>query len=205
MNAAFMLDGEYILAIVRQIQLPPLAAGPVPITPKFDAVSFEPGGTILLDGSAKLRIGGLDVKAKITLKLLDSQTIRIRLIYLKVSGNDVLWAVRMGAEEFLTSLALPVKVVINESDFYAEFKMPVDFVPIKAILTENNQLAIVPDVPDVTAAMAWQKANAAKAAHHGGSMAAVIQNIEPDTAKTTGSTSGIAPGVVPIAGQGVRK
>lgn len=199
MNAAFMMDGEFILAITRQFPMPPLAIGRVPVVPKFDSVTFEPGGAILLDGSAKLRVGGLDVKARLTLKLLDPHLIRLRLIDFKVSGNDMLWLIKMGADEFMNGLSLPsARLVVNDKDFYADVALPVKWAPLKAILTENNQLAIVPDVPDVNAAIAGQKANAAKAAHHpdGPKFGALIVDVAPDTGKATGSTSGITPGAV---------
>jgi len=150
----FSFDSSDATAHINQLKLP---AGV-----KFQGIVFEPPHAFWVDGAFDAGIlGGYDVKVKFQFKLIDSRTIRARLIEVKVSGFGV-GDVKNLVYNVVEKLNLPGVVVKQGKvphseviDRYVEYTVPVDFVPIKALETDEDSINVVIEKVDINKAIAY--------------------------------------------------
>lgn len=147
-----VIDNKDILFHFTQLK----TAGIVPAQVKFDGVTFERGGSVLVDGAIDLPvIGGFDVKFKLVVKLLaDLKTIRLRVVDVKVSGfgtRDIVMAV---LKRIVEGMDVPgLRWVVDGNDGYCEYKRPQDWILMRDIQTDGDRLSIVLDGFDIPAAI----------------------------------------------------
>lgn len=131
------------------------AAGFIPTQVKFDSVTFERGGSILIDGAIDLPVvGGFDVKLKLVAKLLaDSSTIRLRIVDVRVSGIGSRALVMLFLSKIAENLTVAgLRYVTEATDGYLEYSKPQKWILLKGIQTDENQLSVAYDI-DVPAMM----------------------------------------------------
>jgi hypothetical protein len=158
-----------VLDVVAQLPL----KGALGFSPKFQGVKFEAGGTIWLDGALGAPVGGLDVKVKLQLILVNPITIRLRIIDILTSGQSTRTLVMFFIRNVLAGLDAPFLThVQTKDDEYFEFKNPVDFWPLQSISTDDNCLTIEASAPIVTKLQSYIAAMQKQALDKNGSMAA---------------------------------
>lgn len=131
-------------------------AGIVPSQVKLDEVTFEPGGSVLVDGGIDLPVvGGFDVKLKLVVKLLaDLRTIRIRVVDVKVSGVGTRGIVMVFVQRIVENMRVPgLRWVSEGSDGYCEYTRPQEWLLMRNIVTDSNRFALVLDGVDIPLAI----------------------------------------------------
>lgn len=147
-----IIDNKDILFHFNQLK----KAGVVPSQVKLDGVTFERGGSVLVDGAIDLPvIGGFDVKLKLVVKLLaDLRTIRIRVVEVKVSGVGTRGVVMVFLKRIVENMTLPgLRWVLDGDDGYCQYTRPQEWILMRDIQTGDNRFVLILDGFDIPLAM----------------------------------------------------
>lgn len=122
-------------------------AGRIPDNVKFDGVTFERGGSILIDGSVKSGFIGFDVKAKLVVKLLaDGVTLRARFVDVQVSGVGTRALALKIIQKIVEGLNAPGLYWRNDvTGGYVEYVNRFPWILLRDVQTDGNRLTLVQD------------------------------------------------------------